>query len=157
MNKEDIQNNFGAWVLRCNPDIYDLPREVEDGLNLVDTWSVSENYRTEMMAPGNPVLLWMSGTKIGGIWGIGRVAGPAIYLPDFRKNQFEYWKTDKAKAANKLYAQVEIAIIRNVVPEFLIKQNKVLANSEIVKQPQLANPSCITSEEFVDLKKLLNP
>lgn len=40
---------------------------------------VARNYRAEMMAPGDPVVFWISGNERGipvpGVWGIGQLTG----------------------------------------------------------------------------------
>ncbi len=71
------EENFGAWVLKCNPVIWDLQGFVADGHRLIDSWSVVENYRSAMMRHGQRVLLWVTGPERGplprGFWCSGWV------------------------------------------------------------------------------------
>jgi hypothetical protein len=66
--------NFGAWVVKCNPEVYALDDMIEDGGSL-GSWSVSDNYRSARMSVGDPIVLWISGSQEPGVWGIGTVTG----------------------------------------------------------------------------------
>lgn len=74
--------NFGAWVLKCNPSIWDLGEYLEMGGTDIDGWSLGRSYRLELMRAGQPVVFWVSGPLKGertfrGIWGIGRLTSKA--------------------------------------------------------------------------------
>lgn len=78
--------NLGGWVFRCNPDVYDLPQVVQDGEDKVWDWLVAKSYQTDVMAPGQRVVLWVGGpptaTRTPGLWGIGYVTGLAYLRVD---------------------------------------------------------------------------
>ena len=70
------RSNLGAWLLKCNPALWDLAAFLRSG-ERITSWAVQRNYRAAMMAPGDHVLFWVSGDGRGGlprgIWGAGQV------------------------------------------------------------------------------------
>jgi len=74
------RSNLGAWLLKCNPALWDLAAFLRSG-ERITSWAVQQNYRAAMMAPGDRVLFWVSGHGRGGlprgIWGAGEVVAPA--------------------------------------------------------------------------------
>lgn len=71
---------LGAWVLKCNPQMWDIVAFMADGNRVIDGWSVQDNVRAKNMVSGEPVVLWVSGSSStieAGAWGVGQVAGPA--------------------------------------------------------------------------------
>jgi hypothetical protein len=56
------EDNFGAWLIRCNPkEKWDLPGFIAEGGTRIGSWSVVRNYRSERMAEGDRIVLWVSG------------------------------------------------------------------------------------------------
>src|SRR4051794_27060131 len=80
--------NLGAWLLKGNADRRDLAARFAVDPH-VDRWGVHPSYRTRLMAAGQPVLFWGSGSRnrrlAYGIWGLGEVAGPARYDVEARR------------------------------------------------------------------------
>ena len=62
------------WVLKCNPDTWDVSRFLADGHSIVHSWVVQDNYRSHLMTQLNPVVLWVTG-HIAGVRGVGYVTG----------------------------------------------------------------------------------
>lgn len=69
--------DLGAWLLKCNPKMWDLTRFVSDGNRTIRSWTISR-YR-ERFAAGQPVLFWVTGSTgaepAPGLWGAGVVTG----------------------------------------------------------------------------------
>ncbi|GAA0400581.1 hypothetical protein GCM10009541_49660 [Micromonospora gifhornensis] len=67
--------DLGAWLLKCNPAMWDLPRFIGDGNHTIRSWTVSR-YR-ERFTAGQPVLFWVTGPTgafpTPGLWGAGVV------------------------------------------------------------------------------------
>lgn len=130
---------LGAWVLKCNPRLTDPAALAERG---VDTWCVAPNYRTRLMASGQPVLLWVTGARLQhhqrGFWAGGRLTGAASASgTDGPKVpvQLDFWP--QPVAVDELMA----------VPG--------LTALEVLRQPQMANPSFVTVAQWQDLRPLL--
>jgi hypothetical protein len=70
-------------VIKCNPHKTDLAPMVQAG-RAHEHWCVADNYRTRLMAPGHPVLFWVSSHPRRGIWGAGRLTGTPVPGPQWK-------------------------------------------------------------------------
>ena len=43
------EESLGAWVMKCNPEVWDLLGFVADGNKVIDDWTVVQNYRSDMI------------------------------------------------------------------------------------------------------------
>src|SRR5699024_9061308 len=71
---------FGAWVLTCNPRVFD-PRTMIESEYTEGAWTVNPRAasRTSLMEPGQRVLMWLSNgsEEFGrGVWGAGTLTAP---------------------------------------------------------------------------------
>jgi hypothetical protein len=97
---------------------------------------VQRSYRLDLMNPGQPVLFWGSGSRSRhvayGIWGLGRLAGPARPEADghgwWVPLDLTIWPPERWISRDALRAE--------------------LPDLEVLRQPQAANPSFVTREQF---------
>ncbi|HEU4336670.1 MAG TPA: hypothetical protein VFR45_05120 [Nocardioides sp.] len=71
---------LGAWLVKASGAAPQTRAHVDAGFAGVGTWCVRPTYRTDLVAAGQPVLLWISGSEPGlpaGIHAHGRTTGPA--------------------------------------------------------------------------------
>lgn len=62
MTRPISDDNFGAWVLKNDPTIWNIDQFRADGNTWINNWSIARNYRTELlMKPGDLVVFWVSG------------------------------------------------------------------------------------------------
>jgi hypothetical protein len=131
------RESLGAWILKCNPAVTDLPGLIEHG---VDTWCVQHNYRVELFAPGQRVFLWVSGpvraTHTPGIWASGQLTDLA------------QWRD------TKLVVPLKLSFLSAPIPRSLIAAHPDLADLEVLSQPQMSNPSFITRTQLATLDEL---
>jgi len=132
--------DLGAWLLKGNADRRDLADRFAHDPR-VGTWGVHPSYRTAMMAAGQPVLFWGSGSRHRlpyGIWGLGEVAGPAAYHPE----------------AGRWLVPLDLAIWDrdDWVPRTELRGDPRLSRLEVFRQPRAANPSYVTRTEFAALR-----
>jgi hypothetical protein len=129
---------FGAWLLKCNPRVTDLPSLVEHG---VATWCVQKNYRTALCDVGQPAFLWVSGatgaTPTPGIWASGRLTGPATWH------------------GAKYVVPLQLVFLEDPLPRTVLAAHPALGSLEVLNQPQMSNPSYVTSAEYAQLRELL--
>ncbi len=132
-------DNLGAWLLKGNADNADLAgrfaREPRVG-----TWCVQPGYRTRLMSSGQPVVFWASGSRGRlpyGVWGVGRLAGaPVLGADDGR------WRVP---------LDLRIFDEQHRVRREELRGDDRLADIEVFRQPQAANPSFLTTEQFAAL------
>jgi len=153
--------NLGAWLLRCNPKTWDLPGFMADGNDLIDDWTVVDNYRSRIMAPGQRVVFWVSGDSrlmARGIWGIGQVTSaahdgiPGALDPD----NIEYWLDMEAAAAVRNDVDLDIPLLDAPVTDVDLRAAGI-SDLEVQIQPRVSNPSWISKEQLARLESLLPP
>jgi hypothetical protein len=72
--------SLGAWLVKASGAAPSTRAHAGAGFAGVGTWCVRPTYRTDLVAAGQPVLLWVSGSEPGlpaGIHARGRTTGPA--------------------------------------------------------------------------------
>ena len=73
-------DSLGAWLVKASGAAPSTREHVRAGFAGVETWCARPTYRTDLVATGQPVLLWVSGSEPGlpaGIHAHGRTTGPA--------------------------------------------------------------------------------
>lgn len=136
---------FGAWVLKCDPQIWDLPAFLADGNSQVSDWSVydHESQRARAMKPGEPVVFWVSGPQRdypSGVWAAATITSPVH--EDDPSN--EYWLVEGATH----YVGINVTLESLLVPREVIKNDPVLARSELIRAPFMSNPAMLTADEW---------
>ncbi|WP_406045517.1 DUF3883 domain-containing protein [Micromonospora sp. NBC_00898] len=152
--------NLGAWMLKCNPEVWDLAAFIEHGGETMDRWSVVANYRSALMAEGQQVLFWVTGPGRAypgpGLWGRGTVLGPAGYI-DIVHEDRGYWRDEHQRRQAKHFVPVDIQLFDKPIPRETLKGNRRLVDLEVFRQPQMGNPLAVTKTELAILDKLLPP
>jgi hypothetical protein len=129
-------DDLGAWLLKANGDHSDVAERAARG-DPVDRWCVHRSYRTALMAAGQPVLLWVSGSRrvTPGIWAVGTLTGAVVDDDvDGRRQRAPVtlrWLDEPSRVA------------RDVV-----RADPRLADLEVLRQPQAANPSFVSRAQF---------
>jgi hypothetical protein len=132
-------DDLGAWLLKGNADHTDLVgRFTRDPR--VDRWCVQPSYRLGLMRAGQPVLFWASGSRrreiAYGIWGEGRLAGEP------RRDAAGWW----------LPLDLVIAEPADRLSRERLRADPRLAGLEVLRQPQAANPSFVTVEQYAAIR-----
>ncbi|WP_210439559.1 hypothetical protein [Nocardioides xinjiangensis] len=73
-------DTLGAWLVKASGAAPSTRSHVLGGFAQADTWCVRPTYRTDLVAAGQRVLLWVSGSEAdlpAGIHAHGRTTGPA--------------------------------------------------------------------------------
>lgn len=128
--------NLGAWVIKCNPNKTPLDPMVSAG-EAKRSWCVAANYRSRLMRPGQPVLLWVTTHKRRGFWGAGTITG-AVTSDD-----------------GGHHVPVDIPLFAEPLTATTLSNVAGLRTMEVFRSPQQANPSWVSTTEMRILKRLL--
>ena len=164
-NEKITASNFGAWLIKCDPKVWNLSRAMKDGLPGIGGWSVADNYRSESMEAGDDIVFWVSGTSRKelrpGVWGIGKLTSERYWEEADEDLAGSYWEDEKKGAEPGYTIETDIRLIadenyRRKVSRESLMGLKAFNSMEVLKQPQGSNPSFLTKAEFRALEKLLN-
>ena len=145
MARRISRDGLGAWLLKRNPaTVFELP---EAG-RVAESWCVVPGYRSELMARGDKVILWVSGDgrrMVRGSWGLGTVTGPVDQEPSVDEH-----------ASAKLVVPVELVVLGQGVPAGELVAAGI-TQLEVQRMPQGSNPSWVSKEQLARLLPLLPP
>ncbi len=140
MNRAVTDETFGAWLLKRTSRSWDVRTWVA-GAERCQEWCVQPGYRSARMRAGDPVVVWVSGTAPSypapGVWGLGRVSGPATQQVD------------------ALAVPVDVAVQGLLLPREQLRHDPVLQGMEVLRQPQMGNPGWLTVQEWTQLQHLV--
>ncbi|MEU4473249.1 hypothetical protein [Micromonospora sp. NPDC023888] len=137
-------DDLGAWLIKGNADLVDLTARFARDPQ-VTTWCVRPGYRARMMSAGQPIVFWASGSRGRlpyGLWGIGRVTGPAEPGPPGQP-----WSVP---------LDLPILAEQDRVPRQRLRADERFVALEVFRQPQAANPSYLTVAQFAALRTHLS-
>lgn len=150
---------IGCWVVKANPETWNYLSALEDeeaqgaGQLRERNWTMGGTYRTEMMARGDPVVLWVTGRTNPGIYEVGRVTGEASEVDGMDPA----YAVDIAKASQTALAvPFESALVEPPVPREDLKTDPALAACEQFRIPQMSNPTFLTPDEASALGRHLD-
>ncbi|KQY06712.1 hypothetical protein ASD37_11085 [Mycobacterium sp. Root135] len=127
---------LGAWVIKCNPHRTDVGPMRAAG-ETKPSWCVADNYRSQLIRPGQRVLFWVSAHPRRGFWGAGRVTG------------------DVTMEDGQLHLPVHIPLFTEPLTAAELQTAAGLHSLEVFRSPQQSNPSWVSLAEFALIGRLL--
>lgn len=156
MTRAITDDTLGAWLLKCDPAIWDLAAFIDGGGHKIDSWTVADNYRSARMRAGDPVVFWVTGRPgaelTPGIWGVGHVTGST----EQASGHDSYWRDQVVLKRSKLAVPVDITLMDEPFDREDIRAAPELAALEVLRQPQMSNPSWLNSSEWTCLQEILD-
>lgn len=137
-------DDLGAWLLKGNADHVDLADRFARQPR-VQSWCVQPSYRTRLMCADQPVVFWASGSRGRlpyGVWGLGRLTGPATFEPGDGR-----WRVP---------LDLVISAPADRLARTELRADPRLSDLEVFRQPQAANPSYLTVAQFAALRDHLS-
>lgn len=127
---------LGAWVIKCNPRWTAVDPMCAAG-EAKPYWCVADNYRSQLIRPGQRVLFWVSAHPRRGFWGAGRVTG------------------NLTAGDGQLHVPVRIPLFAEPLTAAELLSIPGLRSMEVFRSPQQANPSWVSTPELALLEPLL--
>ncbi|NUQ31625.1 MAG: EVE domain-containing protein, partial [Dermatophilaceae bacterium] len=101
------RERLGAWVLKCNPSLWDLRALLDTGERRLTSWAVHPSYRTRLVAPGDRVLFWVSGDGRDGlhrgVWGLGPTVSE---VEPWAETSQGFWRTPSEAGSVRVRGKV---------------------------------------------------
>lgn len=161
------EETLGAWVLKCNPEVWDLAGFIAAGERVIDDWTVMDNRRSEMIRHGQRVLLWVTGSVDGplprGFWGAGWTTGPVQAIAELDDNRpadadvVDYWLDLDARDRMRFIAPLDLQVWDKPVVEAQVVEVLGPERLEVIRARQMSNPSWISASDLALLEPLLQP
>ncbi len=130
---------MACWVLKSTR----RPRELDPGWAAGGrrrlTRCVRRSYRLDLMRPGDPCLLWVSGRAAAGVHAVGVLAGAV------------------AAGAGGPEVAVDLTLLAEPVPRGELLTDPAAAGAEVLRMPAGSNPSWLSAGQFAAVRARLAP
>jgi hypothetical protein len=126
-----------CWVLKSSrpPEVL-APGWVARAPRLLDR-CVRRSYRLELMAAGQPCLLWVSGRDRPGVYALGEVAGAVV------------------EGDGGPVVPVRLTLLGEPVPRADLLTDPRMRSAEVLRMPAGSNPSWLSAEQFAAVRDRL--
>jgi hypothetical protein len=149
------RGRLGAWLLKCNPALWDIAGLLASGERRLTSWAVHPSYRTALVRAGDPVLFWVSGPGreglARGIWGLGRAVAEAEPWVETGQGR---WVAASAAHAVRERVEIDVGLLETPVTDAELRAAGV-DGLEVQRQPFMGNPSFVTREQLAAIEPLL--
>lgn len=139
---------IGAWVLKARLADYDAHGAFEH-LGVIDGWAVQSNYRSDLLAAGQPVVLYIGQDRArsceAGFWGVGMITGPAYAS---RARQDGFWRDPVEMRRHGRFVSVAIHQLVTPVLRHELEADPVLCECELLRSPRMGNPGVLRPDEW---------
>lgn len=135
------EGDVGAWLFTCHPREF---RELEPALRSgaeIDGWCAHPTYRVDLVRAGQPAVLWVSG-------GAAAVPAPGIRMVGRTTGVVE---RDRPRPRVGL----ELSVLPEVLAREVLRSDPRTARLEVLRAPQMSNPSVVSPAEWTAIQELL--
>ncbi|WP_374971206.1 hypothetical protein [Terrabacter sp. BE26] len=149
------RSRLGAWLLKCNPALWDLRGLLDSGEDRITSWAVQPGYRAGLVAAGDPVVFWVSGPgREGlsrGVWGLGHATAEVEPWVESGRGR---WRSASDAHGVRARVELDVRLLGEPVRDEELRAAGIDA-LEVQRQPFMANPSFVSREELAVLRRLL--
>lgn len=145
-----------AWLLKCSPTRWDLPRFIADGHRAISSWTIANPGLGYSV--GQPVLFWVTGdtgvVPAPGLWGAGVITGlhrTAVGHED------PYWINKAARPTAAKWIPVDISLFDAPVTRDTLAADTRLQDLQILRAPIVGNPQPVTADQLAVIERYLTP
>jgi hypothetical protein len=122
--------DVACWVLKTTQPPDQMAPGWQPGTALTLTRCVRRSYRLELMAQGQPCLLWLSGRNSPGVHAVGALAGIVSEEPDGP------------------VVPVTVTRLAEPVARAALLADPAVRDAEVLRMPAGSNPSWLSRRQF---------
>jgi hypothetical protein len=122
--------SVACWVLKSTRTPAAIDASWRPGTAVALTRCVRRSYRLDLLAAGQPCLLWVSGRDRPGVHALGTLTGPAV-------------DDDGGPAV-----PVHVTLLPEPIPRVDLLADPRMRDAEVLRMPAGSNPSWLSAEQF---------
>ena len=142
-------------MLKANPDVWDVEGALASRRDL-DTWRLAPSYRVELVRPGHPCVLWVTGTGVGaaraGVRALGVVTTEPF--PDVGDPDDPAWRDRAAARVERPYIGVSLDVLDRPLTRAEVRADPRLEALEVLRRPRMGSPLAVTDGELAAMRQL---
>jgi len=144
-----------AWMFKANPEVWDVIAFLQSGVD-VDSWRMAPSYRVDLVEPGHPCVLWVTGPRgarhTPGVWAIGQVTGEPF--EDVGDPDDPLWIDLGAQRQVRPFVEVSMQVLAEPVPREDLAAEPAFHDAEILTAPRMGSPLAVTAGELEVIEAL---
>ena len=138
-----------AWLFKANPEVWDVLGALDQRTG-IDHWRMAPSYRTDLVHPGQPCGLWVTGAAsaahVAGAWALGHVTGEP-YL-DTGDPSDSAWRDLGAARQVRPYVAVDLRVLEQPVDRRVLRGDPRFVDAEILRRPRMGSPLALSPGEW---------
>lgn len=131
-------DGVGSWLLKSTVPPSVLSPGWVCGEERILTRCLRRSYRLQLMVPGQPCVLWVSGPQAG-VHAVGALVSPPA---------------DGPAPGSQATVDVALRLLPEPVPRAVLRADTALAGAEVLRMPAGSNPSYLTPSQATVLLRL---
>jgi hypothetical protein len=140
---------IGAWLFKANPDVWDILGFLRGGA-AIDQWRMAPSYRVDLVGPGQPAVLWVtgptSGAHIPGVWAMGAITGEVG--EDVGDPDDDLWRDHGAQRQVRPYVNMHLEPLAEPIARVDLAADPRFVEAEILRRPRMGNPVALRPVEY---------
>lgn len=136
---------IGCWLVKTRRPPHLIAPDWTAGTTRTLARCLRKSYRVDLMAPGQPCVLWLSGPEQPGVHAIGRLTSGA---------------RDPASAEphdRTVEVSTSLLLLPEPVPRSALRADPAFATAEVLRMPAGSNPSYLPPAGLAILREFLEP
>lgn len=138
---------IGAWMMTCNPKVWDLPGYLASGVR-VGSWRLAANYRAGLVERGDRCFLWVGDSTKNwpsGVWATGIVSDRARLGEGDPGDP--YWLDQAERAKERPYVGLFQVFLDPPILRTDLQDEEYFEGAEVLRMPRMGNPLVVTPDE----------
>jgi hypothetical protein len=138
--------DIACWVLKTRRTPHEILPDWAPGSSRSLTRCLRRSYRVQLMRPGQPCLLWLSGQRDPGVHAIGWLSTAASPPEDI-----------DPVGGPESAVTVSLTLLTETVARPLLLADPQFSTAEVLRMPAGSNPSYLTETALAALMEFLSP
>ena len=140
-------------MFKANPAVWDVLGFLKSGVD-VDGWRMARSYRVDLVRPGHPCVLWVTGPKgsshTPGVWAIGEITGEPY--EDVGDPDDHRWRDHGAQRQVRPYVATRMTPLDEPVSRYELADDPLFASAEILTRPRMGSPLALRASELAAIR-----
>ena len=136
-------------MFKANPEVWDVLEHIRSGAPL-DLWRMAASYRVDLVRPGQPAVLWVTGAASAahtpGVWAVGVVTGDPF--EDVGDPDDQLWIDEGARRQVRPYVELDLGPLASPIPRWDLAADPRFVDAEILRRPRMGSPLALTATEL---------
>ena len=137
-----------AWLFKAKPEVWDVVGAIrailaDPAAPPIDSWEMAASYRVDLVRPGQPCVLWVTGGRHApttGVWAMGEVVTAPVFDVMSEEGRPRYG------------VGLDLDVVGDPVRLIELAADERFARAEIIRAPRVSSPVALTADELAAIE-----